>query len=207
MRARRWTTGVAAAFLAASVCAADLVIEAPAFAVGDSWEFEGTDNGQPYRWSRTIVAIDADGNLQVKVLRNGRESVEHYDRSMNRLVDGKVDPARITARYPMKVGDRMPLGRPQDNPNSMVRGELNVLSQERITVPAGTFDCLKVQTDVESGSRARTMFTRTIRWHCPDIKWAARDEYRYGTSSAYNPAESGYRATDLDLVRFVPGKQ
>ena len=207
MRIVGWAGWLGAAALVSTVQAADLVIEAPAFAVGDTWEFEGTDNGQPYRWSRSILAIDGDGNMQVKALRNGRETIEHYDRSMNRIIDGKVDPARITARYPMKVGDRIPLGRTLSNPNAMVRGELKVLAQERVTVPAGTFECLKVETEVESGfARSQSMFTRTVRWHCPAIKWAARDDYRYGTSSAYNPAESGYRATDLVLVRFTPGK-
>ena len=80
------------------------------------------------------------------------------------------------------------------------------MAQERITVPAGTCDCLKVESEVEMGSRARTMFTKTVRWHCPEVKWAARDDFRYGSSSAYNPAESGYRAADTTLVRFTPGK-
>ena len=66
MRIVGWAGWLGAAALVSTVQAADLVIEAPAFAVGDTWEFEGTDNGQPYRWSRSILAIDGDGNMQVK---------------------------------------------------------------------------------------------------------------------------------------------
>ena len=61
MRGRGWFVGLAIAAFATSTRAADLVIEAPAFVVGDSWEFVGTDNGQPYRWSRTVVAVDGVG--------------------------------------------------------------------------------------------------------------------------------------------------
>lgn len=187
--------------------AADLVIERPAFVPGDGWEFTGTENGAPYRWSRTIIEVMPDAKMQVKALRNDRETIETYDTSMNFLVGGRSDRGRQLARYPLRSGGSWTYAIGYENPNAAVGGEAKVVGQERLTVAAGTFDCLKVEaTTTSSYARSSNTYQIITRWHCPEIKWIAKEVVSSRTSTTYNPAANVVREVITELVKFTPGK-
>ena len=189
-----------------SAYCADLVIEAPTFVTGDTWEFSGLDNGKPYQWSREIIEVMPDARLRVKVVRNGKESIEIYDRWMNFLVDGRTDRARLLAKYPLAKEAKWQYTISFGNPSAGTNGEAKVVAEEHITVPMGSYDCLKVESSTSYRSGLYTTYDRTTRWHCPQVKWIAKEVYDSRTFSPYNPAQTTNRLSDTELVRFTSGK-
>lgn len=204
--ARVFAATLLATMLVGPTSASDLKLERPDYKVGDRWEFEGVENGQPTRWSRAIVEFKPDGRFVARTIRNGREQLDHYDGSMNFLNAGRVDRARLFAKYPMKVGDAWRFTLTFDNPNDFGEIDARVVAAERITVPAGAFDCLKVEAQLTAAQgRSRQHFERTTRWYCPEIKYIARELVSRGEQSTSNPAERVSRENDSTLVRFTPG--
>jgi hypothetical protein len=185
----------------------DLIASAPTFKTGDRWEFEGIENGKPYVFSREVLDLLPDGRMRVRAIRNGKEAEEMYDGAMNALVGGRVDRVRELAKYPMAPNARWTFRMDYENPNVTSDGQGKVVGVERITVPAGTFECFKVEAAATFGvGRSYTAFERITRWHCPDIKWIAKESYSRTTQSSYNPAENSIRVVETDLVRFTPGR-
>ena len=79
----------------------DLISSAPSFKAGDHWEFEGTENGKPYVFSREVSNCCLMALMRVRAIENGKESEEVYDGAMNALVGGRADRVRELAKYPM----------------------------------------------------------------------------------------------------------
>ena len=193
--------------LAFQSTSSDLVLSAPTFKAGDRWEFEGTENGKPYVFSREVIELLPDGLMRVRAIRNGKETDEVYDSAMNALVGGRADRVRELAKYPMTPNSRWTFRMDYENPNVTSDGQGKVVGIERLSVPAGIFECFKVEAVATFGvGRSYTAFERITRWHCPDIKWIAKESYSRTTQSAYNPAENSTRVVETDLVRFTPGR-
>ncbi len=188
-------------------------VPAPEFVVGNAWHYAVHDGYT--KLSRGTVeyrvsAVQGDA-VTVEVQTNGRESTELYARDgswLRRpapnlhtftyspafpalafpLAPGKTWNARVTAIDPA-TGERFP-----------VTMHAQVLGWERIRVPAGEFDTLKVQREVFVDYWLPLIrgpnHAREIEWYAPALKQAARRE----TSGTYLNLLAG--RTPIGFVRI-----
>jgi hypothetical protein len=185
------------------------VADAPKIVVGDRWEFKSNTapGDKTGKWSREVVEVAPDGALRVRV---GKGRIDDYDAAMNDLEGGKSGRARILVQYPIKVGDEWKLwqiDRKFENPNLGESGTVAVVAVETIAVPAGTFQCFRIEA--KSVYMNRHNYTRTRhwkRWYCPDVKWIAKEWLETTVRSTTNPASSGTTTVESELVAFTPGK-
>jgi hypothetical protein len=168
-------------------------VPAPTLEVGNHWRYAVRDaftNLPRGTVEYRVSAVQGD-TATVTVSANGRESTELYTRDGNwlsrpatnlplfnyspayrafdfPLTPGKKWSARATATDPAD-GRRFPV---------LIHGE--VLGWERIRVPAGEFDALKVHRVVHLGYwvynvRGRSLITET-EWYAPGLRQAAKRE-------------------------------
>src|SRR5208283_6155243 len=105
-------------------------------------------------WSREIAEVGPGTRLLVR-LEDG--TTNEFDDAMNFAPTGAED-ARLLVKYPLKVGTSWTFTfKPNAN---LIRenGEAKVVSYESITVPAGTFDCYRV--DAQSTASVRSYNAR-----------------------------------------------
>ena len=81
-----------------------------------------------------------------------------------------------------------------------------MVAQEQITVPAGSYQCYRI--DAESTLVQRTYYERRFwkRWYCPVVMWFAKEVLETITFDRLNPAANGTVVETSELVRFTPGK-
>jgi hypothetical protein len=115
----------------------------------------------------------------------GRRGYIRFDNEGNSLDQRGPDYSARRFKFPMSVGmswshDYKIAGQTMEG---TVQSVWHVRAFERITVPAGTFDCFKVEGEaprnwVASGARIAYSrgYTRTTYWYCPAVKWAAKWE-------------------------------
>ena len=192
------------AVLFAPCAAAEELVQAPKFHVGDRWRFMliDKDTGKTTRWSREIVEIMPNGHLKV---RFGNGTISEYDAAMNFIAaDGKP---RIFAQYPMKIGDAWSVSGPSHRVGAWAADENirgRVAATDTIDGPAGPLDCMRVEADVGYGVKAYSKQELHVRWYCPAIKWIAKETTE---EREFNPYQTGYsrRFTESQLVEFIAG--
>ncbi len=137
-----------------------MVASAPKLAVGDTCELEitkRTDMSATGTGFRKIIAIEHDGRMRVQWGSATSKKFVAYDAQWNELA---ADGAGLTLHeymFPMRVGDHwLSHGTQARAPTESRRGEsdFEVKAEETITVPAGTFACLRVEGDLNA---ARTL--------------------------------------------------
>jgi hypothetical protein len=177
------------------------------FKVGDRWTYDEFDNTlfgkKPERFTVEVTAIteahvilndgqairDLLGN-QVR-LRNGREMTPRQDQPLEYAVGKKW-----STRYAISRGGKL-LGR--------VDMEFKVAARETITVPAGTFDCFRIEASGTSRLRGRPDEALVLtRWDAPDRlrSGVARDEIRRRVVKGHVET---LRSQRLELVSFEQG--
>ena len=178
------------------------VAEAPGWKVGDTWEFrrQVASDERETKWSRKIVELIPDGKLGVRV---GQDKVEQYDAAFNFIPDGRADFVRVLARYPLAVGSEWTYTRRFNNANLEEKGKAKVVAYESVTVPAGTFNCFRIEIDASFGSMGVSTQNLWTRWYCPVVKWIAKEHLETRTFNRYAPP-SVVKATS-ELVKFTPG--
>jgi hypothetical protein len=184
------------------VAQAQPAAEKPNFNVGDKWMFNQTmGDGKTTTWSREIVEIPAGEQLRVRM---GSGKVEAYDGRMNFMPEGNPEYMRMLAKYPLKVGDEWTLSRKFSNPMSAENGKAKVVAFESLTVPAGTFQCYRVEAETTLNNKSYKETRAWVRWYCPDVKWIAKETLETRTTSR----STGSNATSetSELVKFTPGK-
>lgn len=190
---------------AAGLCAsafAQPAGERPKFNVGDKWVFnQSTGDGKTTTWSREIVELPSAEQLRVRM---GSGKVEDYDGAMNFMPEGNAERVRVLAKYPLKVGDAWSFSRKFANPQIAEEGKAKVVAFESLTVPAGTFQCYRVEAEASLTNKSYKENRTWVRWYCPDVKWIAKETLDTKTTSR----ESGSSATaeTSELVKFTPGK-
>ena len=176
--------------------------EKPKFNVGDKWEFkQSTADGKTNNWSREIVEIPSGEQVRVRM---GSGKVEDYDGAMNFMPEGNAERVRVLAKYPLKVGDAWTFSRKFANPGTSEDGKAKVVALESLTVPAGTFQCYRVEAETSLNNKAYKETRVWVRWYCPDVKWIAKETLETRTTTR----DSGSNATSetSELVKFTPGK-
>jgi hypothetical protein len=166
-------------------------VEAPIIKVGDSYKFEIeniSNTKLSYVASREVTAID--GNRMTVVTTNeksGSKRSNYYDLTWGYLgsgADGKdgvsFTPALKYLNFPLSVGKKWTAQSVEtDNKTKHQRYHtINgiVESWEKITVPAGEFDALKIvlQTEVKDGDKVNV--GTDVSWYVPALKRSIKSE-------------------------------
>jgi caspase domain-containing protein/uncharacterized protein DUF3108 len=175
------------------------------FKVGDFYTYRVSDlgtgtqkrmiKGQVTAVTDTEVIIDG-GEIVLDLMGNMKKSADgfRYTDNQNMPVEFYIGK-KWTTRY------RFFHPKAPANTRLVAEFEYKIVGRERITVPAGTFDCFKVQANGEAGplTSAKTQVQQSI-WYAPDRlrRLVAQEVVRRFPPQALNPLPS-YR---LDLVAF-----
>jgi len=141
------------------------------FKVGDRWTYDRVDRvlfgGKPERFTSEVTAI-----TDTQVILNGGEAVRDLLGNQVRFRDGRemtprqdqpLDYAvgkRWSTQYTISKGGK-PLGR--------VHMDFRVVARETIAVPAGTFDCFRIEASGINRLPGRPNLELAItRWDAPD---------------------------------------
>lgn len=140
-------------------------VTAPQVRVGDGWAYSYHDGYTKlprgtleYR----VRAVQGD-SVTVEVQHDGRQSTELYTRALNwrerpmtNLQNFRYDPAYPALPFPLEAGKTwqafVKAIDPADGRVNRVRIDGKVLGWERVKVPAGEFDALKVRRLVYAGN-------------------------------------------------------
>jgi hypothetical protein len=205
MKAMLTLAVVVLAALGLSVAAqAQPAAEKPTLSVGDKWMFSqvGAD-GKTTTWSREVVQLPSGEQVRV---RWGNGTLAEYDDAMNFVPEGKPEFIRVLVKYPLKVGNEWSLSRKFANPGTGETGKAKVVAYEAVTVPAGNFQCYRVEADATLTNKTYYETRKWVRWYCPEVKWIAKETVETKTYNPYNPAATGTVQVSSELVNFTPGK-
>jgi len=185
--------------VAAIVAALSFAVAAAAPAVGDAFVYRRTDGytrlerGQiSYRVdaldaNRTMMAVTADspsaGTPRTEIYTSDGNWLRHPLINHDQPVDYEFATAYPAYLFPLEAGKSWSLRVDATNPatgkRSSVRVDGDVLGAERIRVPAGEFDTIKVRRLVYAGDadgfRRETNIAETD-WYAPALGRAVRSE-------------------------------
>ncbi len=170
---------------------------APTLAVGDSWTYRVRNGftGLVRPSERLRVAEVGADRIRVTVSRDngGKDETQVYDSQWNwlarpatNLQSFNYDPAYRALSFPLAVGKswraRLTATDPVDGRRFPVWIDATVEGWERVKVPAGEFDAVKIRRAVffdywESEVRGRSEIVEH-EWYAPAIKQAVRREGR-----------------------------
>lgn len=187
------TTGCATQLGQTSPAGMPAQVSAPKTEVESSWRYAVHDGFTKLPRGTVEYRVSAvqDGTVTVEVRNEGRESTEIYARDGNWLKRPATNmqifmfsPAYQAFAFPLAPGKtwkaRSIATDPADGRRFRVVIEGTVLGWERIKVPAGEFDALKVRRNVfvdywELGVRGQSVIVEN-EWYAPALKQAARRE-------------------------------
>jgi len=185
------------------IAASQPVAEKPDWKVGDRWEFRQTTTpgDQSTTWSHQITDLLPENRIRVKF---GNGTLEQYDAAFNFIPDGRAEFIRILAQYPLKVGDQWTYTRKFANPALEEKGTAKVVTYESITVPAGTFDCYRVDIDASFNNKQYSEQRLWQRWYCPKVKWIAKERLETRVFQPRSPGTTTVASSEL--AKFTPGE-
>jgi hypothetical protein len=191
--------------MCSSVVFAQPTTDKPKIVVGDKWQFANiTDPGAKMdTWSRAVVEVPEGDRLRVKL---GSGTIADYDGAMDWMPEGNLDYRRQLVAYPLGLGKEWSVARRFPNPSTSETGKARVAAQEQITVPAGTFQCWRIEAEASLVNKTYSERRIWTRWYCPEVKWIAKEIVETTTYNPYNPAANGRTLTTSELVRFTAGQ-
>ena len=154
-------------------------VQKPARVIGDWCEYE-VDGVGVSRQRREVVDVASDGGYTVKFTDDGGEHLRVFNSDGHMIRRGNREYTRISssgAWYPISAKTRgrvSKYSRPHDRRGVIVEvtSEVRSVEPEKITVPAGTFDTLRVEQvsdyRYQDGSYSN-QFVDTI-WYALDAK-------------------------------------
>ena len=159
-------------------------IERPAIEVGDRWKYETKDTLTNLPTSQTERIGTALGNDRIEATENGSTAI--YTAEWNPLETPEIryEAASRAYKFPLAVGDKWRHEGKSLNKATGSEGrsqyDVKVVSQEKITVPAGSFDTYKLVmegyfTGHNMGRSISFPFTRTY-WYAPSAKASVKIE-------------------------------
>ncbi len=176
----------------------------PAMHVGDSWAYaQTTDTGKgpsESMWARKVVAVGADGGFDFQI----GERVHKYDAAGNYLDPKGAEYNRTVYKFPMQVGSEWSYVAKFGTQVMMdQRGSYKVVAYEPLTVPAGTFDCFKVEGKAEAAYRiSYQQQIKETYWYCPKVNGIAKLQRETSTTSRDSP--SSREKIESVLTRYTP---
>jgi len=175
--------------------------EAPVWKVGYKWTFHSVSGLPPVDsiWQREVVETLPGGHFSLQ-METGRKLV--FDAETNSLDPRGAEYSWKRFSFPLYVGKRWKHDRKLDDFGHET-ASWNIKAHESVTVPAGTFDCFRVDGVVWQ-TRGYAMYSPTTShedvtyWYCPEIKWAAKWKSRRRASPG-----SADIASESVLTSFV----
>lgn len=183
--------------------------DAPSVAVGDSWTYRVRDGftGIERRTERYRVERVGGGNITVARDDNGVAETQVYDGQWNwlkrpatNLQSFDYSPAYQAFDFPLAPGktwhERLTATDPTDGRRFPVRIDAKAVGWERVKVPAGEFDAIKIQRYVyldyfELGVRGASQILE-YEWYAPAVKQSVRREARSRYWSFLGERETGF---------------
>jgi len=168
-------------------------VAAPRIALGDSWTYKVYDGFTrlPRADEHDEVTRVGPDRIEVAGLVERGDGTQIYDGQWNWLRRPAVglqtfeySPAYQAFAFPLSAGKRwqakVTARDPRDGRRFPVRIDGAVLGWERVKVPAGEFDALKIERLVyfdywEYSLRGRSII-REYEWYAPSVKWAVKRE-------------------------------
>lgn len=177
------------------------VAERPELRVGDRWVFHetGTDAGKEVdrRWSREIVDIASDGVIRVK-RRDG--NFISFDSSWNPRPADHPDISAHDFEFPLKVGAKWSYSSPPGE-RFRVQSFHEVMAYERIALPAGTYECFRLEGESRYDEKYYGETWYMTRWYCPAVKYLAKLHIVRNIRVIGGPPSRS--VLDSELVQFV----
>jgi hypothetical protein len=188
-------------------------VPSPSIAAGDSWTYRVRDGftGLPRDDQRHQVTRVGGDRIEVAGTVERGDGSQVYDRDWNWLRRPATDlqtfeysPAYQAFSFPLTPGKRWTSEAtatdPRDGRRFPVRIEGRVLGWERVRVPAGEFDALKIERRVFIGyweyTRRGHSEIHEIDWYAPSVKWAVKRE-----AMAVIFSYTGIAANDSGFIR------
>ena len=199
-----WLTLLTAGFIALEV-AAQPAADKPELKVGDRWEFSQTVETVPGEektetWSRRVAEIQPNGQMQVAT---GKGEMLTFDAMLNRIDPRGPEYSVTSYKFPMKIGTEWSYSaRTGEGGMLERRGTYKVVAYEPVTVPAGTFDCFRVEGQWENSTKSYTGRAREQYWYCPAIKFIAKSSFQFDQNWRDRPSKSETRQSEL--TKFTP---
>ncbi len=158
----------------------------------------GGDRSEP--WSRLVVEIQPD---RIKMIGAANQSLE-FDTSLNFIDPKGAEYSPLTLKFPMSVGMEWKYSaRAGPTWQGERSGAYKVAAHEAVTVPAGTFDCFRVEGEWQSNFMNFKGRGSEKIWYCPKINFVAKR-----SSESIAEPQHGTRTTEArlsELTQFKPG--
>lgn len=185
-------------------------VEPPRLVPGDEWRFDVVNryNGERQRaFVRRVVASTAQ-ELRCEVRTDGAAAmvVEQYAPGWNPaqrsagpgLADYRFEPSLTAFQFPLEAGKSWVVRLAGTDAVTRRRNRVVVRGQvegwERIRVPAGEFDTLRIRRDIELGDgdmfRSQTEVLET-EWYAPQLGGVVRSDIRSEYWQTASPADPG----------------
>lgn len=168
-------------------------VEMPAIKTGDSWTYHKVDGYTGIKGSPYVNVVTSVSEQEIRVQSNGTRTV--FDKNFNRLVIEQgaakniADPFYPMYSFPLEVGKSWEqkvtfTATAVSNHRRVVTLTGKVLGWEQVTVPAGTFNALKI--DVRGPYNHETFTTRQwwfggwqtdTLWYVPEVKNVVKRTY------------------------------
>lgn len=178
------------------------VAEKPTLKTGDQWIFaQTTDSTKESAWSRKISAVASDGAVDVEV---GPDKTQQFDASWNLIDSRGPDYSRTPFKFPLRVGEAWSFTTKVGSSVVMdQRNDYKVVAYEPVTVPAGTFDCFKIEGKSEASYKTSYFYSMVeTYWYCPKVNYAAK--IRRETTVRSRDTGSSTEKTESLLTSYVP---
>ena len=184
-------TSVTSNTIISSDAATGKPVDAPTIMVGDSYTFEvenSSDSKLSYTATREVAAIDENRMTIVTTnAKSTRKRTTYYDRTWSYLGSGTSDkdgvsfsPALKYLDFPLSVGKKWTSQSIETNKKSGQQ-RLHTISGtvegwEKVQVPAGDFDALKIvlKTEVKDGDVVSP--GSDISWYVPALRRSVKSE-------------------------------
>lgn len=171
----------------ASAQVADIAAVLP----GDRWVYEVKDEiTGDLKSTTTVVVLDvseSEINTRVSVRGAARPQQIVFDRSWNRIDDSiwKYRPSDGTGiQAPLQVGKDWRFENKathfQNGTAVSTTGQSKIVSEEKVTTSAGTFDAFKIETtmrQVNSNDQTKAAMVTAAWWYAPSINRWVRKTY------------------------------
>ena len=191
---------------------ADLA-HAPNVRVGDTWKYnqlDGFTNEIKFEFSRRVVGI-SDSEITIEQTIKGRAGyrVIIYDRFWNLIDNGtlKFEPSNGVQSFPVTIGKVLRKEYREKNIKTGVFSVCTVSGQyvgwEKVTVPAGTFDTLRLEDEIEcrsTGADAAINKTAHKSWYAPSVNKYVRTESQTVRDGRVR------EKTGTELVEYSPAR-
>jgi uncharacterized protein DUF3108 len=183
--------------------------EKPTPKVGDKWEFQqsvkAVPEGEPSQpWSRSVTEVLPD---RITMIGANNQPLQ-VDASLNPIDPKGAEYAVMTYKFPMSVGSEWKYTARAGPTGQLERsGSYKVAAFEAVTVPAGTFECFRVDGEWQINGRGYSGRGSEKYWYCPKVNYIAkRDSDFTATTRSYTNVGTTSEARVSELTRFTPGK-